>query len=410
LEAAEQLALLVALGACAAVWRFMPPLIARPSSVELFEANRALSGAAQSNAAELERLSEMKVDLEKAVAARTRELDEVNQRFLNALKGTGISMSQQDQNLRYLWVHNLPAGLCAEEVVGKLQAAAIPTQTEPLIAEAKRRAMTEQATQYLDVSLELNGNTIWLSERIEPLLRDGRVVGVLTTAIDTTAHRRQEDELRGVLRELTHRTKNLLAVIVGIARQSSKTAADVNDFLSRFNSRIRALSVAHDLLVDSSWRGVSLRLLITGVWRINSPQVLTRVTIAGEDLYVAPNVAQNLALAFHEMASNAILHGGLLQNQGRVAIEWTSIGQAGVVELNWSEIDCALLLSFPAQGFGKSFVEDLLPRATGGRSSIEAVDGGIRWTLTLPKLNFVEKPEQPAQPLDAQATQPRISA
>lgn len=390
-QALGAVALGLAVTAGFAIWGLLPSMLARPSPSELLKANLALSGVVARGAAEMEQLGEVKAALEQAVVERTRELDEINRRFVNALENTGIAMAQQDADLRYVWVHNLPDGLWSENIIGSLQKDVLPPGAEPLIAEAKRRAMAKMEPVALEVPIELKGETRWFNERIEPIWRDGQAAGVLTTAIDTTAHRRQEEELRELLRELTHRSKNLLAVIMGIARQSSRSTADVDTFVSRFNGRIQTLSVAHDLLLDAKWRKVDLRELIECVWRKSAPRALDRLTLSGGDIFLGPESAQNLALAIHEMASNAAEHGCLRDAEGKVRISWTSSveSETGGVELLWEETGCSSTTLSHFTGFGKTFVQALLPRGTGGRSDINWTEDGLSWRLWMPEHNFV---------------------
>jgi PAS domain S-box-containing protein len=392
-EALGAVTLGLAVVAAFAIWCLLPSMLARPSPSELLKANVALSDVVAQGAAEREQLGEIAAALEQAVADRTRELDETNRRFVNALENTGIAMAQQDLDLRYVWVHNLPDGLWSENIVGSLQKDVLPPSAEPIIAEAKRRAMAQMERVVLEVPLELKGETRWFNERIEPIWRDGQVAGVLTTAIDVTDNRRQEEELRELLRELTHRSKNLLAVIMGIARQSSRSTADVETFVSRFNGRIQTLSVAHDLLLDAKWRKVDLRRLIECIWRRSAPRALERLTLAGGDIFLGPESAQNLGLAIHEMASNAAEHGCLRDADGKVAISWASSveNETGGVELLWEETGCTSAALSHFTGFGKSFVQFLLPRATGGRSDVNWTADGLSWRLWMPEHNFVSE-------------------
>lgn len=390
IAALQVLAIALALAISLAVWWLLPAVSGRPSSLGPVKNNSGFEGEAAQRAAEILRLAEKITVLEAAAAERAHALDESNQRFVNALKDTGVFMAQQDSDLRYLWVHNWPDGLGPKNVIGKLQQDVLPPDSEPLIAEAKRKAMHEKTPVQFDVSLKLGEQTLWLSERIEPVWREGRVVGVLTTAIDMTTHFRQEAELRRLLRELTHRTKNLLAVIMGIARQSSESAQDVATFIAHFDGRIRALSVTHELLVESAWRGTALRKLIECIWRVASPRAAERVAIVGAELFLKPESAQNVALALHEMASHAIEHGGLLESDRKIQISWaTTDDSSEAVSLRWEEIGFPASVNEQFDGFGKSFVLGLLPRAVNGRSDIVMTDDGLAWTLNLPARNFV---------------------
>lgn len=390
LDLVQLLAATAALGLAVAIWGLLPGLLAAPSSGALLEANKALSGAAAHNAEELTRLAASHVQLEQAVAERARAYDEARQRFEIALKNTNISMAQQDVDLRYVWAHNSPKGLSAETLIGRLQQDVLPQDTHLILAAAKREAMASQTAASLDIRMSIGGADRYFHENFEPLWRDGAVVGVLTTSVETTSYRRQQEELRGVLRELTHRTKNLLAVIMGIARQSGRTATDVGTFVARFNGRIRAIATTHELLVDSEWRGVGLRPLIAGVWRAVSPETRELMSLEGEDRLLTPESAQNLALAIYEMQSNALAHGGLIGPDGGVKIAWRKLAEDGGVELIWEQSGDPTAPAGDSDGFGKNFVETLLPRATKGRSLVQWRDHGLTWTLTLPAINFVD--------------------
>jgi two-component sensor histidine kinase len=203
----------------------------------------------------------------------------------------------------------------------------------------------------------------------------------------------QDVDLRSLLQLLTHRTKNLLAVIMGIARQSRASTMDVDIFVARFNGRIRALAIAHDLLLNARWRDVNLWKLIDCVWRNIAPRAIDHVTLTGDDVFIGPECAQNLALAIHEMAANAIQHGRLLEADGKVHISWAPAveNETAGIELLWRETGCSSTAPSPFTGFGKSFVLVLLPRATGGRSDFCWTTDGLSWRLWLPVHHSVSK-------------------
>ena len=112
-------------------------------------------------------------------------------------------------------VDNLPSQLDARPFVGHLPNEVLPEGAQKSIRAASLRALAEKQLVQNELVVTLDGATWYFDQSIEPLWRDGEVVGLLTTSIDTTEHRRRQDELAQLLRELTHRTKNLLAVIQG---------------------------------------------------------------------------------------------------------------------------------------------------------------------------------------------------
>lgn len=396
LDAAHVVALTVAtvaaLGVAVLVWARLPALLKQPSIDELLAANETLRDAAERRSEDVGRLAALKVELERKVSESAQALNEATQRFETALKSSDISMAQQDPDLRYVWVHNAPKGMSAATLLGRLQKDVLPPETHATLSAAKLGVMAWKEATSLEIDIAINGVTRQFHENIEPLWRDGEVIGVLTTCIETTAFRRRQDELRGLLRELTHRTKNLLAVIMGIARQSGRSAKDVSSFVSRFNGRIRALAITHELLVESEWRGVALRELILGIWRAENPDTMNDVALEGENLILTPESAQNLALAFHEMQGAALAKDGPPRARYKMRIAWSrseAMREADVV-LVWEGTGGAgSPIDERDDEFGKSFVEVLLPRATRGSSAVQAHDDGFTWTLTLPSTNFL---------------------
>lgn len=396
LEFVQAITLIVALGVSIRVWVLLPALLKEPSAAELLAVNKELSEALARRAEEVGRLAAVKVALERTVAERGQALNENKQRFDTALKNSDISMAQQDPDLRYIWVYNAPKGLSAATLLGRLQKDVLPPETDKTLSEAKRGVMASKKAANLEIEITIEGVGRHFHENIEPLWRDGEVIGVLTTCVETTAYRRRQEELRALLRELTHRTKNLLAVIMGIARQSGRSSPEVARFVARFNGRIRALAVTHELLVESEWRGVGLHALIEGIWQAGSPESMDRLTLVGEEMALAPESAQNLALAIHEMQGGAIARGSLLGPGFGVTISWSRLESATGVTMVWEETGRASLLPEDQDdNFGKSFVEVLLPRATRGRSSVQTHETGLTWTLTLPATTFVPQTAQP---------------
>jgi len=360
-EGLEIVSVTVALILSLACWGVIPGLIALPSAGDLMVENARL---------------------EAAVAERTRALDEANQRFVHALKTTHVSMAQQDLELRYQWVHNLPGPLNAKPIIGRLPAEVFPAEAAAALREAGLRALEQKNLVQNELTVQFDGVARYFDQSIEPLWRDGEIVGLLTTAIDATEHRRRQEELTLLLSEVTHRTKNLLAVIQGMARQSSRSATDVQNFVQKFNGRIRALAATHELLVETKWRGVELRRLLNAVWQAAWPAGGHAIVMRGPPCALGPECAQNVAVAVHEMAANAVSHldGARAPD---IVISWAPVAAENFagLELVWREK--APARPAPESDFGSTLVEDLLPRATEGPSRIAYDESGLLWTLRI---------------------------
>lgn len=148
------------------------------------------------------------------------------------------------------------------------------------------------------------------------------IVSRVGTHIDISEQKRREEHIRFIVAELSHRTKNLLAVVMAVARQTAQYASDVNPYHERFTGRLQALAFCHDLLVKDRWRGASFHDLVMSQMKPFSEANSGRIDAAGPPIVLKPDPAQNLGLAFHELATNASKHGALSGPRGDVVIQW----------------------------------------------------------------------------------------
>ena len=369
-----------------AVWPLLPELAKLPSASDLQKANRKLATQERARGILLDRLTDANRELERRVGERTSELLTANRRFEAALNGSNISVSQQDRDLRYTWAYNLPGGPAREKLVGSVSGDWLPGSDAAALDAEKRRAIETGEPIQFEFSTRIKGDLRWFEYRVEPLFEGDLVAGVISTAVEVTAHKRHEIELVDLLRELTHRSKNLLAVVAGIARQTGQSASSIADFHEHFGSRLQALSLAHELLVGSSWRGVDLRQLTAGVIANVSPRNADAIALEGPPVNLGPEVAQSLAIGLHEMATNAVGHGGLASPRGTLRVSWKTEQGADTpprLEFVWSEQGGGKSAR-PERGFGLSFVDTLLPRALDGKSHVDFHEGGLTWTLSFP--------------------------
>src|SRR5262249_46787759 len=147
-------------------------------------------------------------------------------------------------------------------------------------------------------------------------------------------------------REVDHRARNALAVIQSIV--SLTPPDDSQKFAESIKGRIRAMATAHNLLADSRWRGADLLRLMNE--ELAPYAQAGRVSVSGLAVSIVPTVAQNLALALHELATNAAKYGALSAAAGRLQVLWR-LGDDGLV-LEWIE-QCPHRVTKPARvGFG----------------------------------------------------------
>lgn len=374
LSLVEAFAAAVTFVAAFAMWPLVPRLLAMPTRCELVEMNRWLEAEREARQALVDEVRTLNEALERRVAERTRQLDLERRRFEIALSGSTIAVAEQDRDLRYTWMYNPPATLRGVDPVGRLPEEILPPSTAAAQSVVKRRVMATGRAERYEVSIPGDDTVTWYEGRIEPLTEAGEAVGVVTVSVDITRHKDHEREMRDVLRELTHRSKNLLAVVQGIARQSGSGRPGEAEFLTVFNGRLQALSRVHEILVEELWRGVGLRDLIERERRSGGADDHGAVTVEAPDRRLSPEAAQNFALALHELFVDA----------RRLA------DRTGPTEIGWTEAEGRFVFSWTRSGppggalhdgFGRVLLERHLPRSVGGVAILSVDTTTTRYRL-----------------------------
>jgi two-component sensor histidine kinase len=206
-------------------------------------------------------------------------------------------------------------------------------------------------------------------------------------------------QMKQLTRDVTHRTKNVLAVVQAIARQTAARAP--GEFLENFGNRVQSLARSHDLLVKQDWRGVDLVELIHAQLADESGLIGSRILLSGPSVTLGPEATQNLALAIHELADNARKHGVLSGPDGAVSIAWHFVGGSPTLEapagqalsLRWTEQGGDAEQSQPNQkskiGFGRSFLETAVGRTLDGRAKLEILPDGLVYEIVIPPYHMV---------------------
>lgn len=221
--------------------------------------------------------------------------------------------------------------------------------------------------------------------RVIPL-RDiiGAIYRWIGTHIDISEQKRREEHIRFVIDELSHRTKNLLAVVMAVANQTARQAGSVTQYQARFAERLTALAHCHDLLVRDSWHGASFVDLVSAQLKPFSEVQEGRIDATGPPIILKPDAVQNLGLAFHELATNASKHGALSGPDGKVAIQWLLDEGADRVRVSWCESGGPSVAPPLRRGFGHVVIEQIVPRALNGIGTLDFSPAGVTWTFEFP--------------------------
>jgi PAS domain S-box-containing protein len=212
-------------------------------------------------------------------------------------------------------------------------------------------------------------------------LRDpsGKIVGAVSAGLDITDRKRIEDHRLLLLNELNHRVKNTLAMVQSISVQSFHRSKTIAAGRETFESRLLALSRAHDVLTNESWQGANLGEIVAQAiapYRTGEP---SRFQVSGPPVRLSAKMALSISMALHELATNAVKYGALSNEQGSVTIAWHSRRETkgSQLQLEWSEAGGPPVVAPRQKGFGTRLIERGLAQELGGRAKIEYRPHGV---------------------------------
>ncbi|HEY1735144.1 MAG TPA: PAS domain S-box protein [Methylovirgula sp.] len=286
-------------------------------------------------------------------------------------------------------------GYTAQEALGRKADFLVPDKVLSERRANMQRLLAGEAIEYQTRGLHKDGQSIDVWIRGAPVRGlDGNFVGGSLIVRDITAQTQREAHVRFLMRELTHRSKNLLAVIQAMARQSLILQTTPEDFVERFSERLSGLAGSHDLLSSDDWAGASLVQLIRSQLQHYGDLFGTRIQLQGPDLILRPEAAQNIGIALHELSTNAAKFGALSVPEGKVTISWkftTGANDARRMHMNWEEKDGPPVVPPDHRGFGHMVMDKITGQALGGRSQAQFAPEGVSWTLDVPATSVLRE-------------------
>ena len=239
-----------------------------------------------------------------------------------------------------------------------------------------------------------DGTRIWVTT-YPALLRnaEGRIVGGINILADISERKQAEQNIDLLMKEVNHRSKNILSVVQAIARQTVSTSPE--DFVPRFSERVRALAASHDLLVKYQWQGIDISDLLRAQLAPFDGLMNTRIVLEGLPFRVSAKAAQVIGMVLHELATNASKHGALSNQVGRVEIDWhaENAEPEGYFSITWIESGGPTVVAGARRGFGSTVIKGMIELSLEGRVDLEFPRSGLIWRLTCPLAKVRDKGE-----------------
>ena len=230
----------------------------------------------------------------------------------------------------------------------------------------------------------------WIATRGQTAFEGGSPVGFLGVALEVTERKRAEAARETLIAELQHRTRNILALVRSISMQTRAASTTLADYAVEFNDRLAALSRVQGLLSRGDDAPVMLEDLVLMELDALGTRPDSRIVVEGPKFALPKLSVQTLALAVHELATNALKYGALYGPEGRLAVKWRVFaedrGQPRLA-LEWreSELDLSNRFSNTAKkGFGRHLIEDALPYQLDATTRFELGKDGVRCQIELP--------------------------
>lgn len=307
-----------------------------------------------------------------------------------ALSSAGISILFQDAALAIRYAENLPDHLKPLLVLGGNDLNLFGDKDGNHLMRLKRQVLDNGKPASAEVEVATSDGVRIYELKIE---RTGerKSFGLLSVISEVTESRHREKVLKSLLRELSHRSKNLLAIIQGIATQTARHTLSLDNFLIKFRGRLQSLSNSQDLITDSSWRGAYLFELAEKQFAPYWPDAAVPMPIYGINAHLTPNAAVHLGLALHELIVNSASHGAISTGATSITLNCKEAELDGkkAIEVAWSErFYFPSSNEFEDNSFSRTVLERVVPTSMNGRAQFQIDDDRIGYRLTIPETEY----------------------
>ena len=306
--------------------------------------------------------------------------------LLEAIDDTDLTVFYQDRDLVYRWMESPPHGWDVAKIIGRGEDDVLPPEAAATVAAAKRAVLETGEKGSSEVDMVVNGERRCFDLMLHAHRDDdGTIIGVLGIAVETTEKLRKAHALRELLAEVSHRSRNLLAVVQSIANHSFRNHVK-KPVLDRFQERLQSLAISLDLIVSEGWDGARLKDLVSAQLGPYTHEH-ERITVSGADRMLVPHAALHLGLAFQELA--AVMDEQSSDETPRVEVAVRAEGSAenAPVELLWRQ--AGRDWEQPNDDLSTRTLRRVVPAALGGTCDLSSDgEGRLQYSVTIPTKNF----------------------
>ncbi len=281
-----------------------------------------------------------------------------------------------------------------EELNGEYVFTAFPEKPDrfEMFRDAFQRAFEGEANEVVEVPFSIRVKSpsgqdtireFWWTCRHVPLRGpDGSVTHVIQNAQDVTRHVKTERLKETIAAELQHRVGNILGLVSVIARRTAEASDDLEDFVRRFDGRVRALAQTHSYLTGKNWDSMTIETILSRQLADHFELDGDRIVMKGTDVELNATEAQIFTLAIHELTTNSLKYGALKTPDGRLAINWNRVGPSGY-NLEWREGGIRIGEKPERNGFGSLILDQIVPRQLQGEAVREFGDESFLYRLSV---------------------------
>ena len=315
--------------------------------------------------------------------------------LLRALDTAQTAVMYQDPDLRYVWVENPPAGWTEADLIGRTDLEIVSGKSGEYIMEEKRKALKAGQQSSIHVEVEHEEAMRTFEVNMDPDIdQDGQTRGLLCVIQEITEKRRREISIQQLLLEVSHRSRNLLAIVKSLAAQTIRTSPSPQEFMRRFETRVQSIAHSLDVITVSEWDGATLHELVA---RQLAPfhESDADVPVSGLNPKLDANAAVHVGLALQELAASGTRDGAWRDAWDDVElIVRFADGQDDMhrtrrdVELVWKEQIDADHDDREPEEFALKTLQHIVPSALGGHADLDMKDDTLTYRLRIPQKNF----------------------